>query len=350
MKIVYISSLKIKGISGGSIEAAKIHLSLKKLAQKDQNIDYQVISLDKNISFKSDINISKSQAKNFLTRFFLHSNYIYIEWLKIRKKVLNLDADIIILGNSRMGFIAKEIKKNNDEIFIIGHFDNIELDYLKAYSLAYNSFKAKLFKFIESKAVRRDEKMFNDNIDLGLFLTERDLIRAKKLYDFKGDYRILGVCLNKIDYSLKAANNYDLNLIFLASLWYGSNIEAIKWFLNNVWSEINKLDYDLQLIIGGSNPSHNFLKYLGAVKNVKVYPNFKNKENIIPKNSVFISPIQTGSGMKVKVAEALSMGLAVIASQESLIGYEEAINDQENKAIINEVRTASEYIDKIKNK
>lgn len=63
MKIVYISSLKIKGISGGSIEAAKIHLSLKKLAQKDQNIDYQVISLDKNISFKSDINISKSQAK-----------------------------------------------------------------------------------------------------------------------------------------------------------------------------------------------------------------------------------------------------------------------------------------------
>jgi len=60
-----------------------------------------------------------------------------------------------------------------------------------------------------------------------------------------------------------------------------------------------------------------------------------------------ISPVQTGAGMKVKVAEALSLGLPIIGSPETLIGYEEAINDKDNYRIINKAVKPQDYINHI---
>lgn len=44
---------------------------------------------------------------------------------------------------------------------------------------------------------------------------------------------------------------------------------------------------------------------------------------------VFYSPIVLGSGMKTKIAEALSYGLYIYATEHSLIGYDEIINNKE---------------------
>lgn len=52
--------------------------------------------------------------------------------------------------------------------------------------------------------------------------------------------------------------------------------------------------------------------------------------------------------MKVKVAEALSMGLGIIGSDKSLFGYEEAISDKLNTNIIRRANKQEEYIFQIK--
>ncbi len=349
MKILYISSLWIGDNNGGGIEAQKIHLSLKNIKNNAQNFDYRVIALNDNIDFKLDVELSKNRYKDLLARFFLHSNYLYLEWFKIKKKVYKFDPDVIILGSSRLGFIAKDIKENNNSCFIIGHFHNIELDYLKPCLQTYKGLISNIFKFIETIAIKRDEKMMLENMDLGLFLTNRDVRRAQKIYNLKFDYRVLPICVKEFNKLLKAENNYDINLVFIGSLWYGSNIEAIKWFLKNIWKDLLDKKYNINLIIGGSNPSSDFLTFLHSFNGVSLYPDFENIEDIIPQNSILISPIQTGTGMKVKVAEALSLGLPIIGSPETLIGYEEAINDKDNDKIINKAVEPQDYINNIIN-
>ncbi|MCC2728841.1 hypothetical protein LK490_23635, partial [Blautia sp. MSK22_86] len=61
------------------------------------------------------------------------------------------------------------------------------------------------------------------------------------------------------------------------------------------------------------------------IPNCVLYENFANLESIVPVQAMVIAPIQKGAGMKVKVAETLSMGLMIAASDEALVGYEKAL-------------------------
>lgn len=342
MKILFISSIKVNGIGGGSLESRKIHFALNKLSSS-RDWEYRLISLDTNFNDKLNINLSKNSYKDIKARIFGHSSYIIFEWKKIKRVVKNFKPDIIFLDGSRLGSFAKNIKKLNKSIYIFGHFHNIECDYLESVADSYPLVFNNIFRLLEKRAVKNDEKMMLEKMDKGIFLNSRDVLRAKEIYSVVFNSSIIPVCLKDFDKKIKDKNRYSLNLVFLGSLWYGSNIEAVKWFAENVWSEIH-LENDIQLIIGGNSPDKNLLSYLNSFENIKVFPNFKDKSDIIYKNSLFISPIQKGSGMKVKVAEALSMGIPVLASKEALVGYEEAYNDKNNKNVLLKAESVEDYL------
>ena|GEM_PF-873618 len=348
MRILYITSNNIFENSGGGIEAKKIFNSLQTLVESYNNYEFNVISLDKDIKFKAGINLTKNKFKDFLARGFFHSNFLYLELNKVMKYIFEFKPDIIIIGNSRLGFIAEEIRKKNYNCYLIGHFDNIELDYIDSYALKYNKMFSRIFKFVERISVRKDELSLLKNMDLGIFLTKRDVNRAKDLYEVDFRSKIIPICLEKQGkIELKEENSFDLNLIFLGSLWYGSNINALEWFLENVWNQLLKKDLNISFIIGGSDPSKDFKKYLNSFDNVFVYPNFQKKSDIIPKNSIFVSPIQNGAGMKVKVADALSIGLGIIGSKETFVGYEEALGDDLSEGVLNIADSPVDYINRI---
>ncbi|OPX47474.1 glycosyltransferase [Clostridium thermobutyricum] len=338
MKVLFITPNDINSINGGGINVKKLYLSLKSI----EEIELKVYSPTE--ALKTDILSKKNKINDVLSRLAFHSNYMYIDWKFNKNKIIEYSPDVVILSNSRLGFIAKYLKNKWPNIKIITQLDNIELDYCENYVEKFKGIKKKLIKLIERKSVYRDEKKAFDYSDSIIFLTERDKKRAKTLYEYKvkKEY-IIPICLEK-KIELNKKSNKKLNFIFLGSLWYYPNYSGIEWFIKNVWKNI---EYDnFQLIIAGSKPSETIKAYNGK-DNIVVYPNFKSVEEIIPENSVFISPILEGAGMKVKIAEALSMGLPVIATEESLIGYDEAINKGENKCIY-KANTNIEFINKIK--
>ncbi|HCD6037870.1 TPA: glycosyl transferase family 1, partial [Escherichia coli] len=65
--------------------------------------------------------------------------------------------------------------------------------------------------------------------------------------------------------------------------------------------------------------------------NLFFFDNLSNSEMsyLLSACDVFYSPIVLGSGMKTKIAEALSYGLYIYATEHSLIGYDEIINNKE---------------------
>jgi len=73
---------------------------------------------------------------------------------------------------------------------------------------------------------------------------------------------------------------------------------------------------------------------------------FNELEDFLPQNSLMVAPIPTGAGMKVKVAETLSMGLPIAGSDEALVGYEDAIRDDKLHAIIR-ANSVDEYVEAI---
>lgn len=313
MNILYITCNKFEK-SGGGICAESL---FDALVSTENNVDLY----SPNERFNS-IYAKKNKVNDIVSRVFLHSNFMFVNWIKNRKKIFEKKYDVIFLSNSRLGFIAKDVKKNNPNTKIIIHFDNIEYDYCKHYFGDKNSLMTKLKVLIESLAVKRDESNAIQYSDRLIFLTSRDKNRCEEIYKFKRKSSIIPICLNKIDVDLR--KNRSVNIVFLGSLWYKPNHNSIVWFLNEVWPTIKIKFPDLNFIIAGRNPN-NELKELIKNKNANILPNFSTIEDVIDKNSIFISPIIEGAGMKVKVAEAMSYGVPIIASTESLVGYEEVV-------------------------
>lgn len=338
-KVLYITINGIYDRGGGPLAQRRIYDALKTIT-KSKNALLKVVSLDKNIECGLGIDINKNRKKDILSRMLCHSNYFYIEWLKYKKDIMEFNPDIILLGTSRLGFIAKELKNKN--IKVITHLENIEVDYVDAYFANKKSIKSRIAKCWEKIAVFRDEKNSMFYSDSLIFLTERDKDRSDEVYKNVCKNRfVLPICIEDIEELNKKSDNK--NLVFLGSLNYGSNLDAIMWFIKSVWSKyyINTLNF--KLIIAGSNPSEELINEVKSYENIQLYRDFSSKSEIVPINSLFIAPIRIGAGMKVKIAEALSMGIIVVASKEALTGYEEAINDSISRNNIFEANEPEEY-------
>jgi len=337
MKVLYISDNKVNGIGGGSLGAHKAYSCIKAVCEEN-GYYFKTLTLDESLPERIDFHVNKYKTKkiDMKARLYGHSTFIYFVWKNIKEKLK--DFDIVFLGRSRFGFIAKDIKKYNKSCKIITIFENIEFDYAKAYFSREKNAKKFILTFIEMFAAKRDEKDCVINSNEFILLTSRDEKRLRELYKKSNNKQthIIPVCLEKtIDLKIESDKK---TVVFIGSLHYQANISSIMWFLSEVWKKHFEFS-DIEFIIAGNRPPKYLKDEISKYGNVALIENFDSVVDFVPKNALMIAPIKEGAGMKVKVAETLSMGLPIAASDEALVGYEEVLGEDG----IYRANTADEY-------
>ena len=188
--------------------------------------------------------------------------------------------------------------------------------------------------------MKTDEGMrkYSDRL---IYLTHRDIKRCKELYHNTESYGyILPICLEHTrNLTLKTSKK---TVAFIGSLSYGANVSAVKMLIKQVWLPNFAKNEDFQLIIAGGNPADEIYYWTKLASNIRLVADFNEPEDFLPQNSLMVAPIPTGAGMKVKVAETLSMGLPIAGSDEALVGYEDAIGDDKLGGI-RRANTAAEF-------
>jgi hypothetical protein len=344
-KILLLSDNKIFGFGGGSLEEHKYYNGLKRYANAHHD-EIKVISIDEPFEDSFAGKIAKNRKIDLLARLCGHSTFMYFVWKKYREQVIAYKPDILVLGRSRMGFVAKDIRKHLPSCKIICNMENVEYDYVKGYFSDKKSGLKALYISLEQWCTKRDEKMaikFSDALD---YLTNRDYKRTHELYSVEEKREmILPICIEKATELTMTSDKK--TVVFIGSLNYGSNVNALMEFIQTVWKPHYTQNRELAFVIGGSNPNEKLRQAIKELPNCTLYENFARLEDIVPKGAMVIAPIQKGAGMKVKVAETLSMGLMVAASDEALVGYEKAIAADHLNGILR-VNTVDEYISTIK--
>lgn len=133
-----------------------------------------------------------------------------------------------------------------------------------------------------------------------------------------------------VSYTIKDYNPklpIQFNVGFIGGLDWSPNQEGVRWFLKNVWKEfVNNKQKAIFNLAG-----RNFPKRYYDLKdtNLYIYGEIESAEEFTLENSVMIAPILSGSGMRVKIIEAMALGRAVISTS---IGAE-GINYENNKNI-----------------
>lgn len=324
MKILFISDNAILGYGGGSVENRKHYDALKKYCETT-GAELKVISRDKKLKDAFNVEIKKNKIIDIVTRLAGHSTYLYFTWFRNLKSIKKYNPDVLYLGRSRFGFMARSIKIIAPDCKVITNIDNVEVDYVEGYFALKGGLINCLYKTLEIACVKRDEKDAVNYSNHLIYLTKRNVLRIHDLYKREeNNATIIPICLED---ELKLTLQSTLKtVVFIGSLDYAANVLAVKKILE-FWKLKYEQNDEIKLLIAGRNPSKEVISIVEETKNAQLIQNFKNVVDIIPMHSLMLAPIEKGAGMKVKVAETLSMGLIVAASDEALVGYEEALEE-----------------------
>ena len=113
-------------------------------------------------------------------------------------------------------------------------------------------------------------------------------------------------------YEFKPSGRMPDTLLFLGSFRHIPNVEALDWFVTQVFPRVLAKRPSVRLILIGSDapPRHSLpdipnIELVGFVDDVRVP---------LSEFAVFICPILTGSGVRVKLLEAFAAGIPVIST------------------------------------
>jgi len=114
-------------------------------------------------------------------------------------------------------------------------------------------------------------------------------------------------------YEFRPSGREPFTLLFLGSFRHLPNVEALQWFLQEVFPRIRNDEPRARLVIVGSDPPprHSLrdpeaIEMIGFVQDVR---------EALMRYSVFVCPILAGSGVRVKLLEAFAAGIPVVSTR-----------------------------------
>jgi len=122
---------------------------------------------------------------------------------------------------------------------------------------------------------------------------------------------------------LENKKNY---IILCSNLSVRRNIDAAIWFTKKIFPKIREQIPDAEFWIIGSYPTSE-IQQLNLISGVHVTGTVNEIRNYYLKGKVFVAPYRFGAGTKLKVLEAMAMGLPIVATEVGCQGID-VINGQ----------------------
>jgi len=244
------------------------------------NIPYSILKYYSPIAKKIIYNLLKKNKYDIVHLDHLHTTY-YGNFIK---KEYNLP--IVLREHNIENIIMKRFYKNQKNIFI------------------------KFYAYLQWKKLYKYEGKICEIFNRCLMITKNDEEVMKKMNsNIMTSVIPAGVDISYF-YPINIEEEY--SLISVASMDWLPNVEAIEWFYKEILPLIEKKVQKVKLYIVGINPPNKIKSF--ANNNVIVTGFVKDVRKYIAKGQVFIVPLKIGSGMRIKILNALAMGKAVVST------------------------------------
>ena len=102
------------------------------------------------------------------------------------------------------------------------------------------------------------------------------------------------------------------SVCFLGSLEWQPNVQGLYWFIEKVWPTVIARFPDAQLHVGGKNPPKE-LESLSA-PGLTFHGMVPDAAEFILSSQVFIVPLHSGSGIRLKILEAMALGKCIVTT------------------------------------
>ena len=276
---------------------------------KINKVNFSSSFVDTKIYF-IDALISLIKVKSYnISRFYSKSVKKEIEQLC---KKMNFDIVIFeglfttIYQKDIQGFSTAKFgyRAHNIEYEIWGQLANNEGHFLKKYFL----------KLLAKNLKTKEIELIN-SVDFILPLSTKDDEKIKKITDKPSFY--IPVSINNLGQKVAYSNS---TLCFIGSFNWRPNSEGMIWFIKDIFPRIKEHFPEITINIAGIESEK--IKELKSLEGVNLIGFVKNSNDFLLQNGIFIAPLLSGSGIKMKVLEALSLGLPCVLTEIAAEGLD----------------------------
>ena len=221
--------------------------------------------------------------------------------------------DVIILdGLYSSGPLPHLIEKYRGKIFIRAH--NVEYKIWSQLSEhSRNPLKKWYYKILSKQLIRIEQKVYS-SVEGIITITSEDEKTILNEFSVKQAFTIPFTQPEvnpKKDYSC-------CNIFHLGSMNWEPNSEAVRVLINDIYPKVKKSLPSIKIKIAGSNMDVN--KIDDPENGVIAVGFIEDLEKWYQSEGIFVSPIQSGSGVRIKILEALNYGIPVITTRKGASG------------------------------
>lgn len=285
------------------------------------NTHYYPIKICTQPSIKGIINNFSKNEPYIVERFYSKDVADKIVYLLSSKTY-----DFIILEGVFLGLYIDIIKKNTKAKIILRAHNVEHQIWERIAENEQNVFKKTYLNRVMNEKFRIFEAQIVKKVDAIIPISPVDEQYFKNI----SHKPILTIPMT-VDTVKKQPLPKDFKIGFIGGMDWMPNLKGIKWFLHEVWKPFVQEHKEAEFYLAGRNFPKNssFL----SLEGVKIQGEVENAASFLNQLQIVVTPIFSGSGMRVKIIEAMNLGRCVLSTS---IGAE-GINytDKENIVIAN---------------
>jgi glycosyltransferase involved in cell wall biosynthesis len=171
-----------------------------------------------------------------------------------------------------------------------------------------------LFSQIEWRKLRKWELKNCARFDMVLTVSENDRYTLENANPEISNVTCLpiGVDFNSFPKTELSASATDI--VSIGTMSWPPNIDSIHYFVREVYPAIKARINGVKLVVAGSNPPRSVRQLSEQDSSIEITGFVEDLTTIAARAAAFIVPLRSGSGMRVKIINAMAMGLPIVST------------------------------------
>lgn len=243
--------------------------------------------------------------------------------------------DVVLLESLYTTPYIEAIRKNsNAKIIYRSH--NIEFEIWQRICNQESNLLLKSYLHFLANRLKKHEQAMLNLVDGVAAITKKDKEQLVELGCLK-PIKTIPFGINLENYQPKETKQ-EKKLFHIGSMDWKPNQEAIIWFLKEIWQEIITKEPTASFHLAGKNMPEDIIKLANSIQGIVNEGEVENANDFINNNNIMVVPLFSGSGMRIKIIEAMAMEKLVIATTIAFEGI--AVEHNKNALIAD---NASEF-------
>lgn len=311
------SSIAIYNIARGCIDnGAELHLltiNTKKHFKDKNNVpaDFVKKSHYTDVYRDTDVTAAGAFMNLFSNQSFFVSRFIFKEFEEaILSKLKENDFDIVHLEGLFVAPYINLIRKHSKAKITVRTHNVEHLIWKRLIAGEKNPIK-KAYLQLQNKRLRKLELSVLNKADAIIPITQYDADELKNLgITAPAFVSPTGIVLDK--YVINPLVTNANSLFHLASMDWMPNVEAVSWFIEKVWEPYLKNIPEIYCTLAGRFMPEKFMQLNS--ERLKICSAIDNNIDFYNQHEIMLVPLQSGSGMRIKIIEGMAMGKVIVST------------------------------------